>query len=172
MGRPKKNKATKPTGKKRGRPAKVKAAPQVTGAVISEKDLMYLASLADKCKTKAAAANGEIGNEIRQFSEDKGLHKAAFRTVVGWRRKGLNDPVALRALLDAVDYYRNAMGVDKLLASDMLKDAPKSPRKPAHDRHAVEGTLPPDGEPKPSNVTNLAEAMGKAIEADKASKVA
>lgn len=139
---------------KAAKPAAKKAAAQPEGdharQVIGEKSLRDLARLSDQCMDRAATASGQLGAAVREYQE-KGLDPVAFRIVNRLRRMGQRDPMKLTIVLDNIDYYRDALGIDDMKAKDIpgIVAQRKSGRKPRQT------DLSEREDVKPDNVTAL-----------------
>jgi hypothetical protein len=64
---------------------------------------------------------GAIG-EIKRAAQEKGMDGVALGLLVRLYRKGLNNAVKLRQILDSFDYGRDVLKLDDLKAADMLLD--------------------------------------------------
>jgi hypothetical protein len=64
---------------------------------------------------------GAIG-EIKRAAQEKGMDGVALGLLVRLYRKGQNNPVKLRQILDSFDYGRDVLKLDELKAADMLLD--------------------------------------------------
>lgn len=92
------------------------------GRVISKDVLQKLMGRSLSAKKTVDAANEAVATALSNAVTEHGLHKGAF----GWCKKltglGLDDPVKLRAFLDAFDLYRDLLEIDAKAAGDMFKD--------------------------------------------------
>jgi hypothetical protein len=64
---------------------------------------------------------GTIG-EIKRATQEKGMDGVALGLLVRLWRKGQNNAVKLRQILDSFDYGRDALKLDDLKAADLLLD--------------------------------------------------
>ena len=85
--------------------------------LISKRDLEYLANMADEGMNRAGNITSNVGQEISTYAKNKGLDAQAFRITLRLKRMGKRDPIKLRSVLDNLDYYREALGIDDLAAT-------------------------------------------------------
>jgi len=167
--KPKPKKSTKkPTPRRKPAPRPPAPPTENQARMPSAKELTYLANLSDQCRSKATTASGTIGQEIKTYADSRGLNPAAFRNIDKLRRMGEGDPIKLRGFLDHFDEYRKLLKIDSLKATNLV--APVSKKKSSRtSKQKASGEMKPVGEAA-TNVVNLAGAMAKAIEDDKASQ--
>lgn len=82
--------------------------------LIGRNDLNKLLEQAGIFQSRANAANGSLGEIIRDYVKKKHLHAGAFRTINRWKRLGMRDPQALWLELAHIDDMREKANLDKL----------------------------------------------------------
>lgn len=86
--------------------------PEVAVALPTKKDLSSLMQQTAAYNNRAATAAGHAGELIREYAENKHVHKGAFRIIQRWERMKA-DPGKLWMELAHLDDYRRKLGVDK-----------------------------------------------------------
>lgn len=150
------------------KPKAEKAIPKVArsdgaGEVIGERKLLDLAKLSIQTKSQAASATGTFREALGFAVEKYGLNTTAFGIANKLYKIGENDPVKLRIVMDAMEYYIDALKLHRKKAA-MLDDvsvatAPKRSRKAKASETEV-----PVGESEPESP--LVDSLHAALEAD------
>ena len=115
--------------------------------VISAEKLKSLARKVSLAIDRAAEEGGVAGAAISESVKKHGLNAPAFRIAHRMLRVGKRDAVKLRTLLDDLDYYRDALELDKLAGESLFKLSP--------DGQSSEDEA--EAETDTSNVANLDE---------------
>ena len=115
--------------------------------VISAEKLTQLARKVSQAIDRAAEEGGVAGAAISESVKKHGLNAPAFRIAHRMLRVGKRDAVKLRTLLDDLDYYRDALELDKLAGESLFKLNP--------DGQGAEEEA--EAETDTSNVANLSE---------------
>ena len=92
--------------------------------VISAEKLKSLARKVSLAIDRAAEEGGVAGAAISESVKKFGLNAPAFRIAHRMLRVGKRDAVKLRTLLDDLDYYRDALELDKLAGESLFKLSP------------------------------------------------
>lgn len=160
--KPKKTPAKKKPAVKKIPTRKVNPIPRGSAEQTPTTVLRGLVKLATDSKSRIKPIRDDIAQAIKDAASVQNLHPAAFRQVLRWIEMGAADPLRLRAFLDAVDHYRDALAVDDLKAPNLI-----ATNKPRGSRPAkASGEMRPLGEVA-SNVVDLVSSMKQAIDADK-----
>ena len=114
---------TKPV-KQSARAQEHEAEGQQVRQVISAEKLKSLARKVSLAIDRAAEEGGVAGAAISESVKKFGLNAPAFRIAHRMLRVGKRDAVKLRTLLDDLDYYRDALELDKLAGESLFKLSP------------------------------------------------
>jgi len=105
---------------------------------------------------------GEIGG-IKRGCAEKGMDPVALGLLARLYRKGQNNAVKLRSILDSFDYGRNVLKLDDLKAADMLLDKAVGKRRSRKEVAEIHQNLDAylaevgEAEAAPENVHSLEE---------------
>jgi hypothetical protein len=106
---------------------------------ISGKRLKSLLESGRQCKNDAKEITDLFGEELK-IAEAEGLHKKAFKTVLGWDKM---ESEPLRDFLDALDDYRERSGLNARIASVEPLPLGGSPDEAGADAGAPEASQAP-----------------------------
>lgn len=115
-------KATKPV--KADKEATRKSAESSGMRVIGATALGALIKKVRELNGEASELNGKAGEAIAKAVKDSGVHPAALKFIMTQEARAGRNPAAVRAFLDAIDYYRDIRKLDDK-CGDSLFTAPE-----------------------------------------------
>lgn len=115
------SKASKKQSAKPKSKPKTKKVPITEVRRISKEAVTTLARTCHTLKKRMAGVSGDMGTEIRKAVE-RGLDAPSFRLAFRLYSKGQDDPAVVARMLSNFDYYRKALGLDKIAAKAPMLD--------------------------------------------------